>query len=128
MPNPPGSKRGAHLKKYQFKKGHPGNKGRPLGSKNKLAETFIAGLVKSFERDGQDAIDRVMAEDPAAYLRVIASILPREIDIDVKAVRMVIHAQPEPLSTLEWQKKHSLIELKPEPVLSGDRNPGRKQH
>jgi len=91
------------------KSGNP--KGRPKGSKNKLAECFIAGLVASWEKDGQDALERVMRDDPAAYLRVIASILPREIDVSQNVVRMVINATPEPLDALAWEAKHKVIDV-----------------
>jgi hypothetical protein len=60
----------------------PGNnanpKGRPKGSKNKLSEDFVRALAKDFEEHGEQAICHVREEKPDAYLKVIASIIPKE--------------------------------------------------
>ena len=63
----------------------PGNNanpaGRPKGSRNKLGEDFIAALSEDFKAHGVAAIQTVRAEDPAAYLKVIAQIVPKELNI-----------------------------------------------
>lgn len=68
-----------------FKPGQSGNpKGRPKGSRHKLAETFLSALYKNFETGGPETIERVRAEDPAAYLRVVASVLPKETEVTLR--------------------------------------------
>jgi hypothetical protein len=65
-----------------FQPGQSGNPaGRPKGSRNKLGEAFVAALHDDFTKNGIAAIERVRTEDPAAYVRVIASILPRQVEI-----------------------------------------------
>lgn len=59
----------------QFK---PGNSGRPLGSRNKLQASFIEALAKDFEENGQGVLNIVRLERPADYLKIIASVLPKE--------------------------------------------------
>ena len=62
----------------QFKVGNPG---RPKGARNKLAEAFVKALHKDFEEHGEQAIERARDEKPDQYLKVIASLLPKEIDV-----------------------------------------------
>lgn len=57
--------------------------GRPKGSRNKLGEDFLKAMAEDFEQHGKVAIEAVRAEKPDAYLKVIASILPKQIDLSV---------------------------------------------
>jgi hypothetical protein len=65
---------------HQFK---PGQGGRRKGSRNKLGEDFILALADDFERHGAEAIERVRMEKPEAYLKVIASLLPKDLNLNV---------------------------------------------
>jgi hypothetical protein len=67
----------------KFKPGQSGNPdGRPKGSRNKLADAFVTALHDSFLKDGVAAIDNMRAADPGGYVRVIASLLPKEFKIE----------------------------------------------
>lgn len=65
---------------HQFK---PGNPGRPKGARNKLGEQFIEALQQDFEAHGVAAIVKVRDEKPDAYLKVIASLMPKDLNINV---------------------------------------------
>ena len=68
----------AHL----WKPGQSGNPlGRPKGSKNALGEAFVAAMHDDFQQHGIEAIQRVREKEPAQYLRVIASIIPKEVQV-----------------------------------------------
>lgn len=74
--------RQANLK--SFKPGQSGNPaGRPKGARNRLSEAFLKALADDFEKDGVDAIAKVRGIDPAAYLRVCASLLPKDLNVTV---------------------------------------------
>jgi hypothetical protein len=47
----------------------------------KISEAFIARLHADFVQHGASAIERVREERPADYLKVIASILPKELHV-----------------------------------------------
>jgi hypothetical protein len=64
-----------------FKPGHSRqSQGRPRGSRHKLSEEVLADLMADFEENGADAIQRVRETDPTAYVRIIASLLPKQAE------------------------------------------------
>jgi hypothetical protein len=65
-----------------FEPGQSGNPaGRPKGPRNKLSEAFIADLVATWEEHGRTVLNRIIAEAPTAYVRVIAGVVPRELNV-----------------------------------------------
>jgi Family of unknown function (DUF5681) len=71
---------GKHKNLIPFKPGQSGNpRGRPKGARNRLSEEFLAELYNAFVANGRAAIERVVEEDPAAFLRIIASLIPKEV-------------------------------------------------
>ena len=66
--------------KGRFLNGNSGG-GRPLGSRHKLNEQFLADLSEVWEADGKDAIKRAIAEHPEQIVKVVASLLPKDINL-----------------------------------------------
>jgi hypothetical protein len=59
---------------------HPTNGGRPRGARNKLARRFVEDLQADWEAHGPGAIRIMRIEDPVAYVKTVAAILPREFE------------------------------------------------
>ncbi len=59
--------------------------GRPKSSRNKLTEDFLKALADDFDQHGKAAIVEVRQEDPAKYLSIVAQLVPKETDVNVKA-------------------------------------------
>jgi hypothetical protein len=61
-------------------------KGRAKGSRNKLGEEFLSALQADFAEHGSDTIVKVRQERPHEYLKVVAGILPKELNVNTNAV------------------------------------------
>jgi hypothetical protein len=63
-----------------FQPGRSGNPaGGPIGSRHRqqLNGEFIAALLRDFRHGGPKAIERVRRTQPAAYLKILALLVPR---------------------------------------------------
>jgi len=61
----------------------PGNPaGRTRGSRNALSEEVICALLRDFRQHGQEAVARVRRTQPAAYLKILALLVPREHKVE----------------------------------------------
>ncbi len=72
----------AQDEKGRFLSGNSGG-GRPKGSRNQLGEAFVADLYADWQANGAETIARVREERPQDYLKVIASILPKDVNVKV---------------------------------------------
>ena len=66
-----------------------GEGGRPKGSKNRLSWAFLTALANDFEEHGVEAIRITRIEHPDAYVKMIASLMPRELDITTSTLMEV---------------------------------------
>lgn len=62
----------------------PVSPGRPKGARSKLGEAFLEAMYADFQQHGVVAIETVRTEKPDQYLKVVASILPKEIEAGEK--------------------------------------------
>jgi hypothetical protein len=108
-----------------FAPGNPGG-GRPRGAKNRLHRAFVQALHADFEEHGPAAIRICRMEDPTNYLRVIASILPRELTIETAAADLT----DDELDAMIQRLRMEMLEaLPPEPLLIEARpNVERQRH
>lgn len=59
----------------------PKVRGRPTGARDRLRNNFLAALADDFKAHGVDAIKDMREKDPSGYIRAIASLMPKEMDI-----------------------------------------------
>jgi len=57
--------------------------GRPLGVRNRLSRKFLDDALASWEEHGPAALKQMRWRDPVSYCRVMAAIVPKELQIDV---------------------------------------------
>jgi hypothetical protein len=89
-----------------WKPGQSGNPaGRPMGSRNKFTEDVIQAFAVDWAAGGPEVIARVRQQDPSTYLRVIASILPKDLLLTVQP------STPGNLDPDEWRVLVDLVKL-----------------
>lgn len=65
----------------RFKPGNLANPaGRPKGTRNKLTEDFVAVMCEDFREHGAGIVEKVRTEKPDVYLRVLASMIPKQVE------------------------------------------------
>jgi hypothetical protein len=104
-----------------FKPGQSGNPaGRAVGSRNRLADSFLLDLKDAWQRHGVDALDRVARDQPEVLVKVIASLLPKDVSIDVNVmhdVGNVVEAYRQMATMLGVDPASGLRRLKAAPML-----------
>jgi hypothetical protein len=110
----------------QFKPGHNIKGGRPRGSRNKLAQQVFDDIFRHWNEPaggelckGQAALELLYREKPGDYLKLTASVLPKEFvfenavtELDDEELDRMIEALRE--RALSARQEHTL-ELKAQP-------------
>lgn len=100
-----------------------GNKaGRPKGSRNKLGEDFLTKLQADFAEHGEKTIQQVREERPHEYLKVVASILPKELNVRTDALNDM---NDDDLANILDAVRSALLAGVAAPARSGDEAPPR---
>jgi hypothetical protein len=94
------------LARFEYSPGQSGNPtGKKPGTRNLLQRRVLTDLLQHWEAEGYNAIQTTYREEPATYLRVVASLLPRE---DILRVGPLAELSDEELGELE----STIVELR----------------
>lgn len=69
-------------KPWQFQPGNKASPGRPKGARSRLQENFLAALADDFAEYGVQAIQTMRAEKPSEYIKTVASLMPKQLELD----------------------------------------------
>ena len=84
--------RATHLQPHRVQPGQVLNpKGRPLGSRNRLAESFIETLQAVWKERGREIIDKTIEQNPAALISAIARLVPKDFQVTVSGAVQISH-------------------------------------
>jgi hypothetical protein len=72
-----------NAKTGRFQPGNNGGPGRKPGSRNALGQAFLEDLRDAWERHGAMALARCAVDEPAQFVRVVAGLLPRDVNLNV---------------------------------------------
>ena len=68
------------------------------GVRNKVGQAFLEALSKDFDEHGEAAIKIMRVEQPAAYCKMMASILPQEFEITENKLQRIPDAELDTFS------------------------------
>jgi hypothetical protein len=69
-------------KSGRFLAGNNGG-GRKPGSRAKLGELFVSDLRDAWSEHGAEALRRCAEEEPGQFCRIVASLLPKDVNINM---------------------------------------------
>ena len=109
------------------KSGNPG--GKPVAARNLLQGDFMRVLAEDFAEHGKRAVVMMREEKPAEYIRAIASLMPKELEITrtmdeldddvlsaaIVAVRAIVAAQDVGAGTEDSEQSQQVAALQTVP-------------
>ena len=82
----------------QFKKGNKAGKGRKKGTKNKISKVALNAIYRDLTDNAGDSIELLRDTDLSTYWRVIAGLIPKDLDVKYSgdvSVRVVQYSEDD---------------------------------
>jgi len=74
-----------------WKPGQSGNPaGRPLGARSKFSLAFYEDLLDVWTEHGKEAMVMTAKKDPATFVRVAASLMPKQVKAEITDMRTLV--------------------------------------
>jgi hypothetical protein len=108
-----------------FEPGRSGNPaGGPVGSRHRqqLNSEFLAALLRDFRQGGPKAIERVRRTQPAAYLKILTLLCPREHKVEQRNLLKEM-TDEELEAAIEFIKKMLAAQAENAKVIDGAAEP-----
>jgi hypothetical protein len=104
-----------------------GKGGRPLGSRTKLCKRLLEDLFADWQEGGVAAIKMMRIENPSAYCKMMASILPKELLFETGSVTELDDAELDHMISMLRERalaarQEQALEMAPEPKLLNGRH------
>jgi hypothetical protein len=78
-----------NLKPYAIKPGEVRNpNGRPKGSRQALADSFVRDVYHKWEAQGASALDETIKRKPWEFVKIVAGLMPQKLEITNKFQNM----------------------------------------
>jgi hypothetical protein len=79
----------------------PGNAGKPKGARHKISEAFLKDVLADWAEGGASVLKTLRAERPDLYVKVVAELLPKEIELKAEHD----HTHRAVSSTSQWLER-----------------------
>ena len=83
----------------RFLAGHTAG-GRPLGSRNKLTEDFVADFHDAWLESGPAALRHMVKNDPSAFVRAAVQLMPKDVLVEARGAGLVLVETPAAIRAL----------------------------
>src|SRR5262245_4745803 len=89
-----------------------GQGGRRRGARQRISTALLESIAKDFDEHGEETVNITRVERPVEYLRIVASLIPRELEITVGPLQEISDQELE-LLIEDARKQHRVIDVAP---------------
>ena len=90
-----------------FDKGHKGG-GRRQGARNRISTALLTAFADDFEKFGDETVRITRIEKPIEYLKIAASLLPKEFEITDSRLQEIDDSELESLIEAVRQRRAAI--------------------